>query len=216
MNEIFDYLKQIFNQHFFHLYMIGSTSRDYLLNRQIEDYDFVTDARPEEVLSFLKCNDTFAKYGSLSLKINDKHCDIVTLREEGEYLDFRHPSFVKFIKDPNIDYNRRDFTINAIYIDENYQILNVSKQGEKDLKDSILRFIGNPEIRIKEDPLRILRAKRFICEYNLKVEKNTSIALKDYEYLLSKISKGKILEEERKLQKIVKGKEYEFYKCKRD
>lgn len=210
MNEIFEYLKKIFNEHNFHIYMIGSTSRDFLMKREIEDYDFVTDATPDEVLSFLDCNATYKKFGTLSLKVNDKHCDIVTLRKESEYLDLRHPSKIEFIKDINEDYKRRDFTINAIYIDEDYKVKDVSKDGVNDLNNKILRFIGDPTKRIKEDPLRILRAKRFIVEYGLTPEKETLKALKENKDLISTIKEGKIIEEKRKFDKISKGENYEF------
>lgn len=210
MNEIFEYLKKIFNEHNFHLYMIGSTSRDFLMKREIEDYDFVTDATPDEVLSFLDCNATYKKFGTLSLKVNNKHCDIVTLRKESEYLDLRHPSKIEFIKDIDEDYKRRDFTINAIYIDEDYKVKDVSKDGVNDLNNKILRFIGDPTKRIKEDPLRILRAKRFIVEYGLTPEKETLKALKENKDLISTIKEGKIIEEKRKFDKISKGENYEF------
>lgn len=210
MNEIFEYLKKIFNEHNFHIYMIGSTSRDFLMKREIEDYDFVTDATPDEVLSFLDCNATYKKFGTLSLKVNDKHCDIVTLRKESGYLDSRHPSKIEFIKDINEDYKRRDFTINAIYIDEDYKVKDVSKDGVNDLNNKILRFIGDPTKRIKEDPLRILRAKRFIVEYGLTPEKETLKALKENKDLISTIKEGKIIEEKRKFDKISKGENYEF------
>ena len=210
MNEVFEYLKKIFNEHNFHIYMIGSTSRDFLMKREIEDYDFVTDATPDEVLSFLDCNATYKKFGTLSLKVNDKHCDIVTLRKESEYLDLRHPSKIEFIKDINEDYKRRDFTINAIYIDEDYKVKDVSKDGVNDLNNKILRFIGDPTKRIKEDPLRILRAKRFIVEYGLTPEKETLKALKENKDLISTIKEGKIIEEKRKFDKISKGENYEF------
>ena len=210
MNEIFEYLKKIFSEHNFHIYMIGSTSRDFLMKREIEDYDFVTDATPDEVLSFLDCNATYKKFGTLSLKVNDKHCDIVTLRKESEYLDLRHPSKIEFIKDINEDYKRRDFTINAIYIDEDYKVKDVSKDGVNDLNNKILRFIGDPTKRIKEDPLRILRAKRFIVEYGLTPEKETLKALKENKDLISTIKEGKIIEEKRKFDKISKGENYEF------
>ena len=210
MNEIFEYLKKIFNEHNFHLYMIGSTSRDFLMKREIEDYDFVTDATPDEVLSFLDCNTTYKKFGTLSLKVNDKHCDIVTLRKESGYLDLRHPSKIEFIEDINEDYKRRDFTINAIYIDEDYKVKDVSKDGVNDLNNKILRFIGDPTKRIKEDPLRILRAKRFIVEYGLTPEKETLKALKENKDLISTIKEGKIIEEKRKFDKISKGENYEF------
>lgn len=210
MNEIFEYLKKVFKEHNFHIYMIGSTSRDFLMKREIEDYDFVTDATPDEVLSFLECNTTYKKFGTLSLKVNGKHCDIVTLRKESEYLDLRHPSKIEFIKDINEDYKRRDFTINAIYIDEDYKVKDVSKDGVSDLNNKILRFIGDPVKRIKEDPLRILRAKRFIVEYGLTPERETLKALIENKDLISTIKEGKIIEEKRKFDKISKGENYEF------
>ena len=210
MNLVFDTLKEIFNRNKFRLFMIGSTSRDYLLNNEINDYDFVTDATPEEVKKFLDVDMTFAKFGSVKYYLNDNKIDIVTLREEGDYEDKRHPSYIKFIKDINVDYKRRDFTINAIYIDENYAVQDISKTGEEDLFNKRLRFIGEPEKRIKEDPLRILRAKRFIIEYELFIDEATKEIIHKNLYLLKYISKGKLEEENRKLEMISGGKDYEF------
>ncbi len=210
MNLVFDTLKEIFNRNKFRLFMIGSTSRDYLLNNEINDYDFVTDATPEEVKKFLDVDMTFAKFGSVKYYLNDNKIDIVTLREEGDYEDKRHPSYIKFIKDINVDYKRRDFTINAIYIDENYAVQDISKTGEEDLFNKRLRFIGEPEKRIKEDPLRILRAKRFIIEYELFIDETTKEIIHKNLYLLKYISKGKLEEENRKLEMVSGGKDYEF------
>ena len=210
MNLVFDTLKEIFNRNKFRLFMVGSTSRDYLLNNEINDYDFVTDATPEEVKKFLDVDMTFAKFGSVKYYLNDNKIDIVTLREEGDYEDKRHPSYIKFIKDINVDYKRRDFTINAIYIDENYVVQYISKTGEEDLFNKRLRFIGEPEKRIKEDPLRILRAKRFIIEYELFIDETTKEIIHKNLYLLKYISKGKLEEENRKLEMVSGGKDYEF------
>lgn len=210
MNLVFDTLKEIFNRNKFRLFMIGSTSRDYLLNNVINDYDFVTDATPEEVKKFLDVDMTFAKFGSVKYYLNDNKIDIVTLREEGDYEDKRHPSYIKFIKDINVDYKRRDFTINAIYIDENYVVQDISKTGEEDLFNKRLRFIGEPEKRIKEDPLRMLRAKRFIIEYELFIDETTKEIIHKNLYLLKYISKGKLEEENRKLEMVSGGKDYEF------
>ena len=210
MNLVFDTLKEIFNRNKFRLFMIGSTSRDYLLNNEINDYDFVTDATPEEVKKFLDVDMTFAKFGSVKYYLNDNKIDIVTLRDEGDYEDKRHPSYIKFIKDINVDYKRRDFTINAIYIDENYAVQDISKTGEEDLFNKRLRFIGEPEKRIKEDPLRILRAKRFIIEYELFIDETTKEIIHKNLYLLKYISKGKLEEENRKLEMVSGGKDYEF------
>ena len=201
MLEIFEKLKVKFNENGYRLYMIGSTSRDYLLNNQILDYDFVSDATPNEIEKFLKVDKTFSKYGITTLKLDGYKIQIATLRKEGEYLDSRHPSSIEFIKDINIDYLRRDFTINAIYIDENYKIIDPSG-GVIDLKNRVLRFIGDPLTRIKEDPLRILRAKRFIKEYNLSASIDVLDLLESNMPLLEKLNKEKIKEELKKGEKI--------------
>ncbi len=201
MLEIFEKLKVKFNENGYRLYMIGSTSRDYLLNNQILDYDFVSDATPNEIEKFLKVDKTFSKYGITTLKLDGYKIQIATLRKEGEYLDSRHPSSIEFIKDINVDYLRRDFTINAIYIDENYKIIDPSG-GVIDLKNRVLIFIGDPLTRIKEDPLRILRAKRFIKEYNLSASKEVLDLLELNTPLLEKLNKEKIKEELKKGEKI--------------
>ena len=204
--EIFDNLKKLFNERGFRLYMIGSSSRDFLLNREILDYDFVTDATPNEVKSFLDVDLTFAKYGAMSYKICNTKIDIVTLRKERIYSDFRHPSDIEFVKDINVDYYRRDFTINAIYINENYEIEKISEAGFNDLKNKKLVFIGDPLSRIKEDPLRILRAYRFIAEYNLNIDENVKKLLEENEYLIENLNKFKVNEEKKKFIKAVENK----------
>ncbi len=197
----FDLLKEIFNKNGFRLYVIGGTSRDYLLGVKITDYDFVSDATPLEMAAFLEnVDDTFAKYGTIRLKIDGTKIDISTLREEGEYFDSRHPSYIKFVKNLIEDVYRRDFTINAIYIDENYSIHDFVG-GVDDLHNHILRFIGDPKKRVEEDPLRILRGERFAKKYNLTIEENTLLAFKECRYLLDKLNPEKIKEELRKAKK---------------
>lgn len=206
MNKVFDELANIFSKNGFSLFMIGSTSRDYLLNKEIFDYDFVSDATPFDIKKFLNNNEldtTFERFGTLKYKYLDKKIDIVTLRKEEDYLDSRHPNKIIFIKDINEDYLRRDFTINAIYIDKNYNIIDPAN-GYKDLKDRKLRFIKDPLISIKEDPLRILRAYRFIKEYNLSIDDNVLKILKENEILLKNIRKEKISEEKRKYEEVLK------------
>ncbi len=198
MIEIFDYLVQLFNEHGFNIYMVGGLSRDYLLDLTLKDYDFVSDALPSEITKFLDCDDCFIKYGVIKTKVLNKKIEIVTLRKESDYIDHRHPSKIEFIKDINIDYLRRDFTINALYIDKNYNVIDPSKLGIADLKNRFLRFIGDPLTRIKEDPLRILRAYRFIKKYNLTTSNETLKLLKENEYLLNELNKEKIKEEIRK------------------
>lgn len=197
--DIFNKLAKLFNDNGYRLFMVGGTVRDYLLNKEVLDYDFVSDATPSEMKIFLKDgNYHFEKFGTVRVKIDGVHVDITTFRTEGEYDDFRHPSKISFVKTIEEDYIRRDFTINAIYMDEKYNVIDPSKQGLEDLKNHIIRFIGEPEKRIKEDPLRILRAERFELKLNFVIEDNSLIAIKKLRYLLDKINPEKIKEEYRK------------------
>jgi len=205
MNKIFDELKKLFKINGYHLYMIGGTSRDYLLKREISDYDFVTDATPEDILKFLKVDMTFARFGTVKYYLEEEKIDITTMRVESDYLDKRHPQSVHFVKDIEEDYKRRDFTINAIYIDEDYKIIDPTKLGVDDLMNKRLRFIGNPLERIKEDPLRILRGERFAYEYGLKMDLETEKAFEENKGLLRTINQDKIIEENRKLAKVKKA-----------
>ena len=196
--EIFSKLAKLFNENGYRLYMIGGTTRDYLLNKEVFDYDFVSDATPEDMEKFLTdANYHFAKFGSVRTKVDGVHVDITTLRIEGAYIDYRHPSEIRYVKEIKQDYVRRDFTINAIYMDENYQIIDPSN-GCEDLKSGIIRFIGDPVKRIQEDPLRILRAERFAEKLNFVIEPKSLEAIKNYRHLLDKINPDKIREEQRK------------------
>lgn len=200
--EIFLKLAKLFNDNGYRLFMIGGTTRDYLLSLDVYDYDFVSDATPEEMKTFLKDgNYTFAKYGSVRLKVDGIHIDITTLRIEGEYLDYRHPSYIKYVRTINEDYVRRDFTINAIYIDEQMNVIDPTNLGIKDLENKIIRFIGEPEKRIKEDPLRIIRAERFAKKLSFIIEEKSRLAIEKNRHLLDEINPEKIKEEIRKMNK---------------
>ena len=198
MNKIkeFQQLAQLFKSHGFNLFLTGGTVRDYLLNKELVDMDAVTDATPFEVISFLSNVDTtFAHLGSLKYKNeNGIKFDITTLREESSYLDSRHPSKITFVKDLKIDYLRRDFTINAMYMDAELNVIDYSG-GRQDLSNHILRMVGDPDIRLKEDPLRILRAIRFALMFNLVIEPRLFEAMRDRFYLLSNITDAKIRSE---------------------
>ena len=199
--EIFISLAKKFNENGFRLYMIGGTTRDFLLGEDVLDYDFVSDATPDDMKVFLPdANFCFAKFGSVKVKIDNVHVDITTLRKEGEYLDKRHPNKIEYIKNINEDYIRRDFTINAIYMDESFNVIDPAN-GVEDLNNKIIRFIGDPVKRIKEDPLRILRAERFQKKLNFVIEEQSLNAIKKYRYLLDEINPDKIKEELRKFDK---------------
>ena len=203
MNKIkeFQNLVLIFKNHGFNLFLVGGTVRDYLLNKELDDMDAVTDATPFDIIKFLPNVDTtFAHLGSLKYKNeNNLKFDITTLREESGYLDSRHPSNIKFVKDLKVDYLRRDFTINALYMDLDLNVIDYCK-GQKDLNDKVLRMIGDPDTRLKEDPLRILRAIRFALMFNLKIEKTLFEAMRDRFYLLSNITDAKLKSEISKIK----------------
>ena len=199
--EEFQKLAQVFKSHGFNLFLVGGTVRDYLLHKELTDMDAVSDATPTEIIAFLPNVDTtFAHLGSLKYKNeNNIKFDITTLRKESAYLDSRHPSKITFVKDLKEDYLRRDFTINAMYMDADLNIIDYSG-GELDLSNHILRMVGDPDIRLKEDPLRILRAIRFALMFNLTIEPTLYEAMRDRFYLLSNITDAKIKSEIEKIK----------------
>ena len=196
--EAFDFLKDLFRKNGFRLYVVGGTVRDFLLGKEITDLDFVTDATPEDEMKFIPEADfTFKKFGAVRYPYKGKHIDITTLRQEGEYNDSRHPSKVAFVKDPKLDYVRRDLTINAMYLDEEYNVIDFST-GQEDLKKKLIRFIGDPHKRIEEDPLRIARAERFAKTLGFEIEEETLKAINDKRDLLGKLNPEKLKEEQKK------------------
>ncbi len=191
-------LAHIYEEHGFNLYLVGGSTRDFLLNRPFLDFDCATDALIEEEEKFLPpFKSPFAIYGSISLNLEGYKFDITTLREESDYDDFRHPRVVRFVKDPFLDAKRRDFTINALYLKSDGQVLDYYG-GLDDLKNKVIRFIGDPFVRVKEDPLRILRAERFADNLGFSFAEETKIALEKGRYLLKHLNPAKIQEEMRK------------------
>ena len=197
-NELFKFLDKLFKENGFFIFEVGGSVRDEILGLEVFDFDFATDATPEEMMKFLPdANDTFAKYGCIKYKGEHGRAEITTFRIEENYDDFRHPTSIKFVKTLNEDYLRRDFTINAIYKDIDGKTYDPSN-GVSDMKSKLIRFIGDPEKRIKEDPLRILRAKRFASKLGFEIEPETKKAMEKLAYLVEKLNPDKIKEEERK------------------
>ncbi|MBS6441365.1 MAG: hypothetical protein KH380_03105, partial [Coprobacillus sp.] len=119
----FKNLATLFEEHGYHLYMVGGSTRDFLLHKESDDLDLTTNATPEEMLTFLKdAQTTFMRFGTLRLSTSFGHVDITTFRIEKGYEDYRHPTKVEFVRELDIDAKRRDFTMNAIYMDLNRQV----------------------------------------------------------------------------------------------
>lgn len=197
-NKMFEYLSKIFKENGFSIFAVGGTVRDELLGLEVFDFDFTTDATPEEMMKFLPNADpVFAKYGCIKYKGQGFKADITTFRTEKNYEDFRHPADITFVKTIEEDYKRRDFTINAIYKDYEGNIFDPA-HGLEDLNNKVIRFIGDPETRIKEDPLRILRAKRFEKFLGFKIEEKSLKAMEKLSYLLEKLNPEKVRAEAKK------------------
>ncbi len=197
--ETYVELEKIFASKGYSLYMVGGTSRDYLLKKEIKDFDLVTNATPDQMKEFLKFDSSFSHVGSIHINYNNKKVDITTLRKEGEYHDYRHPDSVTFIKSLKEDAKRRDFTINAIYINKDGRIFDYY-HGVDDLKNHLISMIGKPSTRFKEDPLRILRALRFSMIFDFSITPSLIKEIDENIYLLKKISLVKCLEEIEKMR----------------
>ena len=170
LEQIFDY----FDKYNVDLYLVGGGVRDFLLNKEFDDYDFATPFNTKELIDLLDIvdYDHFSlKFGTLKTELLGHEVEITSFREESEYKDHRRPTNIKFVKDIKKDAARRDFTINALYLDSSFKVIDFY-DGISDLKNGIIRMIGDPYKRLKEDPVRILRAIRFSKNLNFKIEEN--------------------------------------------
>lgn len=184
------------------IYAVGGTVRDFILKKDLTDFDFATDASPNETKSILeRYDDTFSQYGVIIYRYEYKKLEITSFRKENLYLDSRHPKKIEFVKDMQIDYKRRDFTINALYMNDTGKIYDFC-DGLNDLHNKIIRVIGDIDTRMKEDPLRILRALRFMMTLDFTLDKNLEKYIYEHTYLLNKLNVDKVKQEIRKMKKI--------------
>ena len=204
----FSQLALLFEKHGFQCYLVGGSVRDYLLKKNFSDLDVATDATPEEMKTFLSdIDDTFAKYGSIKVRFFKCSFDVTTFRKEGDYKDSRHPGRIEFTKNVEIDVLRRDFTINALYMTRTDNVLDFVG-GQADLANKIIRMIGDPLTRLKEDPLRIVRAMRFSYDLGFEIEENLKKTIEDNLSLLHSLNVEKIKQEVSKCQQKEKLLEY--------
>ena len=185
--------------------IVGGPVRDHLLGHEPSDYDITTSATPEEVKEIFRAHhtvDTGIKHGTVSLILDGEQYEITTYRVDGEYKDFRHPESVSFTTRIEDDLARRDFTVNAMAYSKKYGLTDVFG-GREDLKNGIIRAVGDPHARFSEDALRILRAIRFSSVLDFEIEKNTAQAARELSHLLSRISAERIYTE---WTKILSGK----------
>lgn len=192
MNKIiYNVLEKIENAGF-EAYIIGGYVRDYILGKGSNDVDITTSALPKDISNIFPINKKNHSYGSTNFKINEINFDITTYRKDCEYSK-RKPISIKYIKSIKEDILRRDFTINAIYMDKNENIFD-ELSGISDLNNKCIKLIGN-NYKLKEDPLRILRAIRIATVLDFEIDKELSDGIKLYKNLISELSKERIKEE---------------------
>lgn len=185
-------------------YIVGGAVRNSLMREDMygdlvkKDYDIdlMSDAKPDDIIRlFDKTMPTGLKHGTVTILYNNIPYEITTFRSDGEYEDNRHPDEVIFVDNVEDDLKRRDFTVNAmaydIFKDEVIDLFG----GTKDLSMRILRCVGEPDKRFKEDSLRILRGIRFASQYNFNIEPKTFISMCNNAHLLKNISSERIYSE---------------------
>lgn len=194
----------------FEAYLVGGCVRDLISGQKPKDWDVTTNAKPEEISGlFLK---TFYEneYGTVTV-VNEettddtlRHIEVTPFRLEAKYSDQRHPDQVTWSDKLEDDLKRRDFTINALAYDEVKGQIIDPYGGQKDLKDKLVRAVGQADERLTEDPLRIMRGIRLANQLNFAIESETAVSIQKNAYLLDKISPERIREE---FIKIIMGKE---------
>ena len=191
-------------KHGFKAYIVGGCVRDVYLDKTPNDIDIATNALPEDIIKIFKKENwtvvpTGLKHGTVTVMFKDTPYEITTFRTESGYSDYRHPDKVDFVSTIEEDLGRRDFTINAIALQEipnKFKVITIDPyNGVDDIYDEVIRAVGNPEKRFLEDPLRMLRAVRFKAKLNFSIEKKTAAAIKKMAPYLSKISKERIRDE---------------------
>ncbi len=194
---------------------VGGCVRKYMLNEKIDDIDIATTLTPDEVIkkfenSNVKVKKTGIEHGTLTLIFEDQKFEITTLRHDVS-TDGRHAN-IEFTENWREDSKRRDFTINAIYLDQKGKVFD-PQLGLEDLKKNKVKFIGNPDTRIKEDYLRILRFLRFSIQYrSFDISEETQKAIKLNLNGITKLSKERLYGE---LEKIIQLKNfYDLFKNK--
>ena len=197
---------KILNDNNYEAFIVGGYVRDTMLQRKTHDIDICTSATPKEILEvFDNVIVSDMQYGSVVVAYKGYNFDVTTFRKEIKYESNRKPVKIKYIKDLKKDLLRRDFTINTLCMNSKREIID-TLNIRKDLDNKILRTVGNPRYRIKEDSLRILRCIRFATILDFEIEDKTKYFLSKYGYLLRNLSMDRKKEE---LEKIFLSKNKE-------
>lgn len=179
----------------FEAYIVGGYVRDYLLGMESGDIDICTNARVKELLDiFSDISVTSNEYGSVKIVTNKLRVDITTYRRDLRYNGDRRKVEIEYVDNLIDDINRRDFTMNTLCMNKDKNIIDILG-GTEDIKNQVIRCVGNIEDRINEDPLRMLRAVRFSTTLGFTIEEELYEKLKEYAYLIEQLSQERIKEE---------------------
>lgn len=180
-------------------YFVGGCVRDTILGDHIHDIDIATSAYPSEIKQIFKRTvDTGIEHGTVMILDHGKGYETTTFRTESGYQDFRRPDKVTFVRSLSEDLKRRDFTINALAMKENGEVIDLF-HGLDDLQKHLIKAVGDPEARFHEDALRMMRAVRFASKLDFTIDQDTLDGISDNASLLSKIAVERIQVEMEKL-----------------
>src|SRR3989344_5966076 len=220
-NEVLELMSK-FTGAGYQIYVVGGAVRDLLLKRPVHDWDFTTDAKPEEILKLFHEGFSNNKFGTVGIPSDDQILEVTTMRKEGIYKDFRHPDSVSWTKKIEEDLARRDFTINTMALGQTNQRISESAKaspttseqssqpvnqltsslilidpfsGQADLEGSLIRAVGDPNKRFQEDALRLIRAIRIGAELGFDIEKETFASIKIQANLIAEIANERIRDE---------------------
>lgn len=187
MNDKIKEILEMITNNGFKAYVVGGYVRDYLRKIKTNDIDICTNARVKDLMEIFKdYKVTPLEYGNILLETKDYLYEITTFRKDIDYINNRKP-IIEYVDTLEEDITRRDFTVNSICMDKDGKIIDLLN-GKKDLNKKIIRTIGDPYFKIKQDSLRILRAIRFASCLNFKIEDNLKNAIKENKDLLKDLS----------------------------
>ncbi len=176
-------------------YIVGGFVRDYVMGIKSNDVDITTNARPKDLIKiFPNANIDNEMYGSITIYLNNIRFEITTYRDDGNYLDNRHPDTINYVDDLKIDLKRRDFTINTICMDNEGNIVDLFS-SRRDINEKIIKTVINPLESFKIDSFRILRAIRFATTLDFELDKEVKEAIIQSRYLLKDLSINRKKEE---------------------
>jgi tRNA nucleotidyltransferase (CCA-adding enzyme) len=195
--QIPDFVKEILNKlekAGFKVYIVGGSVRDLIMEREVHDWDFTTDATPNQVLKVFPDGHYDNKFGTVGIPFNKEIMEVTTMRKEGDYKDYRHPDQIGWTDKIEEDLARRDFTINAIAISEKGEIVD-PYNGQEDIKNKFLKSVGDPNKRFKEDALRLMRAIRISTQLGFEIEKETFLEIQKNAGLIKEVADERIRDE---------------------